>query len=165
MWYQALIFVPLVAVVLDLLGLLPSLLGRSIIVAVFLLGIVGAAGRSALQLSSRYLRSAVISCAAAVITFLLSTKLELGTVVASGLVGLLGAQVLHGREQLILYLGTFVGMSSTLRFPSLGPLVVAGLVGGILFELSDELWVGVGGRLGTIAAAAVVVVLALMGGF
>ena len=78
--------------------------------------------------------------------------------------GLLGAQVLKGRDQLVMYMGAFVGMSSALRFPTLAPLVAAGLLAGVLFELTDECWVGVGGRLGTIAAAAVVVVLALIGG-
>ena len=58
--------------------------------------------------------------------------------------GLLGAQVLKGRDQLVMYMGAFVGMSSALRFPTLAPLVAAGLLAGVLFELTDECWVGVG---------------------
>ena len=104
------------------------------------------------------------SCLAALLTFLLSTRRGLGAVVASAVVGLGGAQGLKGEDQLGMDMGTFVGMCSARRFPTLGPLLVAGLLGGGLFELTDECWVGVGGRLGTSAAAAVVVVLALIGG-
>ncbi|MGI6672813.1 MAG: hypothetical protein ACOX53_00460 [Limnochordia bacterium] len=164
-WYQILICVPLAAAVLDIFNLLPTVFGRIVVLAVLVVGVVAALNRPKFKLSGQLIKSALISCAGAVVTFLLSTRLGLGAVVASALVGLVGAQVLKGRDQLIMYMGSFVGMSSALRFPTLGPLVAAGLLGGILFELTDECWVGVGGRLGTIAAAAVVVVLSLIGGF
>src|SRR5690554_4717682 len=164
MWYQILILVPVVAAALDIFGLLSTALGRILVLAVLVVGVLMALQRPTFKPSTKLIRSALISCLAALVTFLLSTRLGLGAVVASALVGLVGAQVLKGRDQLIMYMGTFVGMSSALRFPTLGPLLDAGLLGGVLFELTDECWVGVGGRLGTIAAAAVVVVLALIGG-
>ncbi|HAN95497.1 MAG: hypothetical protein WBI99_09865 [Limnochordia bacterium] len=164
MWYQLLIFVPLVAAVLDIFNLLSTAFGRILVLAVLVVGVFAALSRPSFKLTTALVRSAVLSCLAALLTFLLSTRLGLGAVVASALVGLVGAQVLKGKDQLVMYMGTFVGMSSALRFPTLGPLLVAGLLGGVLFELTDECWVGVGGRLGTIAAAAVVVVLALIGG-
>lgn len=164
MRYQVLILLPLLAAALDVFGLLSTTPGRLVVLAVLLVGLWAAVNRPGFRVTARLVRSAAISGAAALVTFLLSTRLELGAVVASGLVGLLGAQVLKDRDQLVMYLGAFVGMSSALRFPSLGPLLIAGLLGGALFELSDELWVGVGGRLGTIAAAAVLVVLSVMGG-
>lgn len=164
MWYQLLIFLPLIAALLDAAGVLAAPYGRAVVLGVLAVGVGAALKRPAFRFTPQFLRSAVISCAAALVTFGLSTKLGLGGVVASALVGILGAQVLQGRDQLVMYMGSFVGMSSSLRFPAWGPLAVAGLLAGILFELSDELWVGVGGRLGTIAAAAVVVVLAVMGG-
>lgn len=162
--HQILILVPLVAAVLDIAGLLSTLLGRLLVLAVLVVGLIVSLRNWGLKSGRQLMRSSVISCAAAVLTFLLSTKLGLGAVVASALVGLIGAQLLNEREQLVMYLGAFVGMSSALRFPALTPIVLAGLLGGFLFEFSQECWVGVGGRLGTIAAAAVVVVLSVLGG-
>ncbi|MDI9459048.1 MAG: hypothetical protein QM373_04880 [Bacillota bacterium] len=164
MWRQILIFVPLVAALLDILNVLSTAFGRIVVLAVLIVGLFASLGRPTFKLGPKLVKSALISGAAALLTFLLSTRLDLGAVVASALVGLLGAQVLKGRDQLVMYMGAFVGMSSALRFPTLAPLVAAGLLAGVLFELTDECWVGVGGRLGTIAAAAVVVVLSLIGG-
>ena len=43
-------------------------------------------------------------------------------------------------------------------------VIAAGLIGGILWEVLNETWNGVGGRLGTLAAAAVLAVLLTFGG-
>ena len=164
MWCQLLIFVPLVAAVLDIFNLLSTAYLPIILPAVLAAGVLAALSRPSFKLTTALVRAAVRSCLAALRTFLLSTRLGLGAVVASAWVGLVGAQVLKGEDQLGMYMGTFVCMSPALRFPTFGPLLVAGLLGGGLFELTDECGVGVGGRLGTIAAAAVGVVLALIGG-
>lgn len=164
MWHHILIFLPLLGAILDVTKVLPTVVGRGLMLVALLFGVFAALKRPNFKFSTQFIRSAVISLAGALLTFVLSTRLGLGAVVASGLVGLIGAQVVKGREQLVMYLGVFVGMSSVLRFPSFGPLIVAGLLGGLLFELADESWVGVGGRLGTLAAAAVLVVLAMTGG-
>ena len=164
MLHYLMICIPLLGAALDIFDVLFTPLGRLIILASALVCLVAAVRRPSFSLCPQLARSALISLAGAVLTFVLSTQLNLGAVVASALVGLVGAQVLQGQDQVVLYLGAFVGMSSTLRFPSLAPLIVAGLLGGCLFELTDECWVGVGGRLGTIAATAVVIVLVITGG-
>ena len=125
--HQILILVPLVAAVLDIADLLSTLLGRLLVLAVLVVGLIVSLRNWGLKSGRQLMRSSVISCAAAVLTFLLSTKLGLGAVVASALVGLIGAQLLNEREQLVMYLGAFVGMSSALRFPALTPIVLAGL--------------------------------------
>jgi NhaP-type Na+/H+ or K+/H+ antiporter len=112
----------------------------------------------------RVLPSALISAAGALATFLLANYLNLGPLVASAVVGLAGTSFFKERHQLVLYLGAFVGMSSDARFPSLTLLIAAGLVGGVLWEVLNETWNGVGGRLGTVAATAVLVVLLTLGG-
>ncbi|NMB00597.1 MAG: hypothetical protein GX971_03615 [Firmicutes bacterium] len=162
--HQVLIFLPLLAALLDVLNVLPTPFGRVLVLATLLVGAVAALRRPGFKWSTQLMRSALISLAGALATFVLSTRLGLGTVVASALVGLVGSRLVKDREQLVMYLGAFVGMSSALRFPTFPPLIAAGLLGGLFFELTDECWVGVGGRLGTIAASSVVVVLSLIGG-
>lgn len=107
--------------------------------------------------------SALISLIGALATFFFANQGKLGPLVASGLVGVLGARLFKDDDQLTLYVGAFIGMSSVLRLPNLALLVVAGLLGGVFREFFDQAWVGVGGRLGTMAATAILVLL-LMGG-
>lgn len=165
MWHQILIFVPVLGALLDVVKVLSTPVGRVLILAALVVGLAAAMRRSGFVPSpQKMVRSAVLSLVGAVLTFVLSIELGLGAVVASAVVGLVGAQVVKGRDQLVLYLGAFVGMSSALRFPTYTPLLSAGLLGGLFYELLEEVWEGCGGRLGTIAAAAVLVVLAVTGG-
>lgn len=164
MLHYIIIFIPLLGAALDFANVLFTPIGRVLVLALLVFGLFAAARRPNFSLSPQLAKSAVISLGGALLTFVLSTRLDLGPVVASAVVGLVGAQILKGSDQLVMYLGAFVGMSSVLLFPSFVPLIVAGLLGGLLFELVDECWIGVGGRLGTIAASAVLVVLAMTGG-
>jgi len=158
------IFVPLLGAALDIFDQLFTPVGRTIILVALAVGLLAAVLRPEFKLTNRFLRSSIVSLIGALFTFVLSTQLNLGAVIASAIVGLVGARVFKDNDQVVMYLGAFVGMSSALRFPTLLPLIVAGLLGGLFFELLDDSWVGVGGRLGTLAAAAVVVVLVVMGG-
>ena len=144
---------------------LPNL-GNAVRIIITSLVIIGSwlALRQAKPSWKRVVSTSCTSLGGAVVTFILSNHFQLGPVVASGLVGVLGAQVLAEERQLQLYLGAFVGMSSALRFPKFLPLILAGALGGVLFELLKEAWSGVGGRLGTLAATAVLIVLVVGGG-
>ncbi|WP_223177616.1 hypothetical protein [Psychroflexus maritimus] len=81
-------------------------------------------------------------------------KNGLSVVVASCIVGLLGALFGHlfnlPHLALVVFAGTFVGMTST-NLASLGLVVLGGLVCGIIYILSLKLFVGFGGKLGTTA--------------
>lgn len=164
MRHKTIIYLPLVATALDSFNWLFTPVGRVLILVTLIFGLYAAVKQSQFSFSKQVLRSAMVSLVGAVLTFTLSTRFGLGAVVASGLVGLGGAQIFKGQDQLVLYLGAFVGMSSVVRFPTFIPLIIAGFIGGVFFELVDDCWVGVEGRLGTIAAAAVVVVLIVIGG-
>lgn len=81
-------------------------------------------------------------------------KAGLSAVVASCCIGLLGALAGHLLKNdhltLIIFAGSFVGMTST----GLGsyPLVgLGGLVAGLIYLISLDVFAGFGGRLGTIA--------------
>lgn len=112
----------------------------------------------------KVLPTALLTAGGALFTFVLANYLTLGPLVASALVGLGSTAFLKEDHQLTVYLGAFIGMSSVARFPSLGLLIVAGFLGGVLWEMINQAWNGVGGRLGTIAATAVLVVLLTLGG-
>ncbi|WP_338731316.1 hypothetical protein [Mangrovimonas cancribranchiae] len=57
----------------------------------------------------------------------------------------------------VIYCGTFIGMSSTEIAPSIGFVLSAGIFAGVLLLLSKNLFLGIGGKLGTIAFAGVVI--------
>lgn len=161
---HALILLPLIVATIELIKPLFNAEGSLVCLALLVVLLAIVPKKCRFSDWQRVLPSALISAGGALATFLLANHLGLGPLVASALVGLVGATFFVERYQLILYLGAFVGMSSSNRFPSVTLLVVAGLVGGALWEILSDTWNGVGGRLGTVAAAAVLVVLLTLGG-
>ncbi len=159
-----LILLPLIVAALELLSpVLP--LGSSLFCVGLLAFIVLLVPkRCGLSDWPKVLSSALISSGGALATFVLANFLNLGPLVASAVVGLLGTVRLKEQDQLVLYLGAFVGMTPVTRFPSLGLLILAGILGGVLWEVLSSTWNGVGGRLGTVAAVAVLVVVLTLGG-
>lgn len=89
----------------------------------------------------------------AITTFLLH-KYGLSVVVASCVVGLLGAVLGHFTKSthlpLVIFAGSFVGMTST-TVGSIPLMILGGAISGIIYKFSLKLFVGFGGRLGTIA--------------
>jgi len=80
-----------------------------------------------------------------------------------GLPSLLGARVFPAA----LYCGAFAGMTSSDLLPGFWWMILAGLLAGIVYSLARHMWVGIGGKLGTMAFAgtAVTVALARFAGF
>ncbi len=81
----------------------------------------------------------------------------------SGRIGLLDQRVLPAS----LYCGAFAGMTSSHVLPGTPWVFLAGIVAGILYSLAKHFWVGIGGKLGTIAFAgtAVTVMVARLSGW
>jgi len=81
-------------------------------------------------------------------------KAGLSAVVASCCIGLLGALVGHLLKNdhltLIIFAGSFVGMTST-SWGTWPMMAIGGLLAGGVYLLSLEVFAGFGGRLGTIA--------------
>ena len=86
----------------------------------------------------------------AVITFLASVEFSLGAVVASALVGLIGAALLK-RLAVPIFCGSFVGMCSPAVFASFLWVALAGALAGVVFVAAGDTFDGFGGKLGTIA--------------
>lgn len=90
-----------------------------------------------------------------------------GPVVAAGVVGLLGFEILKKFDAVELaaplYAGAFVGMSSGAIF-SFEMVAAASLLAGIVYIAAHELYNGTGGTLGTIAFIGTTAVRKLFGG-
>lgn len=137
---------------------IPNNLKPIFFVGVFflVLGLVGEIRVGELRISLEELKILVIVSSSAVITFLLSVLANLGPVIGASVVGLaytlfvskFAKSIKHLAQPI--YCGAFVGMGSPLIFTSLELVGLAGLLAGIVFILSEKIYEGVGGTLGTI---------------
>lgn len=86
----------------------------------------------------------------AVVAYVLSVYIGLGAVIGSALVGV-AASYLPRKFPAAIYCGSFVGMSSTLVLGNFWIVGLAGLLAGLVFIFAQNIFKGVGGKLGTIA--------------
>lgn len=91
----------------------------------------------------------------------------LGPVIAAGIVGFLGAEILerlNAKEfSAPLYCGAFVGMSSAAVF-SFQAVALASFAAGFLYIAAHEIYAGIGGTLGTIAFICTAIMRKIIGG-
>jgi len=90
--------------------------------------------------------------AGAVITYTLKVNVGLGAVLAAGLVALIASLVLPAYGVPI-YCGAFVGMTSSRLLVNHTELSFAAIIAAVLYLLTDRVFRGYGGKLGTIAFA------------
>jgi hypothetical protein len=100
---------------------------------------------------------------AAVVTYLLSVRLDHGPVVGSAVVGLVAGVVCPplfaagDAVAAVAFCASFAGMATPERIPGPGPMLLAGGVAGAVFVGATPYFVGFGGKLGTIAFTACLV--------
>ncbi len=75
----------------------------------------------------------------------------------SGRLGVLDPRVLPAS----IYCGAFAGMTASYVLPTAGWVTLAGILAGILYSLAKHFWVGIGGKLGTIAFTGTVMTVLL----
>ncbi len=99
----------------------------------------------------------------ALLTYFLSVQVELGPVIAAGLIGLISSflpsinpknQNLK-RSPFAVYCGAFVGMSSGLIFDSYFLVLFSGLMTGVIYIFANNSLSGIGGKHGSIAFSGV----------
>lgn len=108
-----------------------------------------------------------VTVVSTVASWCLSAKLGLNTAVASGLIGILAALVLPGKLAAAAYAASVAGMSSLAVLTGLPMVISTGVLVGVFFILALPVYEGIGGKLGTIAAGAVlatVLIFRLLGG-
>lgn len=90
-------------------------------------------------------------------TYLINEQYNIGVVTASGLLGLTFALILpnifsNGHSLAVaLFCGTFIGMSTTSKLSTRVSVMVASLIGTIIFLYTAPYFAGLGGKLGLIA--------------
>jgi len=130
---------------------------------------LGADGGSGSAVSgSTAVGHALAGAAAAGVTYVSSVHLEHGPVQASALVGLVGGLVspalLVGGDGIaaVVFCASFAGMADPGRVPGVGAIAVAGALCGVLVAATSLVLVGFGGKLGTIAFVACLLVRGLL---
>ncbi len=100
----------------------------------------------------------------AITTYLLSNKFHLSTTISSSLVGFLGVIIFEKinkeKYKLVpasLYCGSFIGMSAMVVVHNPLVILIAGILGGLIFVKSQNYFIGIGGKLGTMAFISVVI--------
>jgi hypothetical protein len=105
---------------------------------------------------------------AAVVTFLVSVRLDHGPVVGSAVVGLVAGIVCPplfaagDAVAAVAFCASFAGMATPERIPGPAAMLLAGGVSGVIFVGATPHFVGFGGKLGTIAFAACLVTAGLL---
>ncbi len=105
---------------------------------------------------------------AALVTFLVSVRLDHGPVVGSAVVGLVAGVVCPplfaagDAVAAVAFCASFAGMATPERIPGPGAMLLAGGVSGVAFVGAAPQFVGFGGKLGTIAFAACLVTAGLL---
>lgn len=105
----------------------------------------------------------------AIITYILAVELNTGAVFASALVGTLSSFIPSfnkNSESLIeipkaIYCGSFAGMTATFISQGYLFIILAGIATGVLYVMSKNTFIGVGGKLGTMAFGGVLLVFLL----
>jgi hypothetical protein len=95
----------------------------------------------------------------AIATFYLA-KSGMSAVFASSLVGIAGS-LLFKRYEIEVFTGSFVGMSSIIFFTDVG-IVLAALIASLVYLMGKNVFVGIGGKLGTSAFAGTLSVALLL---
>ena len=102
----------------------------------------------------------------AIACHILNVNYGLGSVLSAGIIGTLGSfiPILNKQSNYLknlpgaIYCGVFVGMSSNTITPTIGFVLSAGILAGLFFLLSKNLFIGIGGKLGTMAFLGVFIV-------
>ncbi|HOP24332.1 MAG TPA: hypothetical protein PLO45_03335 [Defluviitoga sp.] len=83
-------------------------------------------------------------------TYFLNIYLDQGSIIAASLIGIIGS-IFFPKYSLPIYTGAFVGMISPDFSHNFYHICAACIIAGFIYELSKEIFVGTGGKLGTIA--------------
>lgn len=101
----------------------------------------------------------------AVITWYINHELGYGPIIANGLVGVVVATLFSAKKAGAFYIASFVGMSGLNAVSSMTMAGVIGLIVGIVIIFSQEIYAGIGGKGGTIAALSTQLIRIIMSFF
>ena len=160
---HVLILLPVIVAAAELASPMFPLAGHRICLALLAAVFVLAPKKCGLGDWRKVVSAALLSAGGAVATFLLANSFGMGALIASAVVGLLAAMFFE--EDLAVSISRNIcqhDLLSIVFHPDARDC--CGINQGVLWEVLNETWNGVGGRLGTLAAAAVLAVLLTFGG-
>ncbi len=104
------------------------------------------------------------SCIGALVTYFISISLHISPVISAALVGCLAAYWPKTMPEwsVAMYCGAFVGMSGNFVLGEPILILVSAFIAGITLILSRKVFVGVGGKLGTLAFMSVAITVSLV---
>lgn len=100
----------------------------------------------------------MVAIIAACTTYFLSIHLKKGPICASAMVTLISGLLLptiYKDGSTLAFVATtvsYAAMVSTDKFPKIYEMIGVGIIAGIIFILAEDVFIGVGGKLGSIAA-------------
>jgi len=103
-----------------------------------------------LQLHKKNFYICLFCIIGAVAAYILNAYIGLGAIIASALIGLLGATLVPNYSVSI-YCGSFVGMVSPMVLHDFYHVIIAGFIAGVILMLAEEVYKGYGGKLGASA--------------
>lgn len=92
-----------------------------------------------------------------IITWTLNHKLNLGPIIANGIVGMIAVYFLPKDLAGISFTSSFVGMSSIEIIPNILIASIGGVIVGIVILSTGEIYAGIGGKGGTTAALSTII--------
>lgn len=104
------------------------------------------------KISIRHIKIILGSGITAAVTWFINHNMGYGAIIANGFVGILVSILFSPEEAGGFYVASFVGMSAKNVMPSAGIAGIAGLLTGIIILSSKEIYAGIGGKGGTMAA-------------
>lgn len=98
------------------------------------------------------LQTMACAIAGVTITWFINHQMGYGAFIANGMVGVVAAALLPAPLAGAMYTASFVGMSGLGVIPSLFGALIGGIVSGLVIVYTTEVYAGIGGKGGTIAA-------------
>ncbi len=95
-------------------------------------------------------------------TWFINHEIGYGAIIANGLVGIVAASILPDKLAGVAYTSSLVGMSSLNVLPTIWSATLAGLIIGLIFLFTSDIYAGIGGKGGTTASIATIVTKTIM---
>lgn len=110
-----------------------------------------------IRINKKRLYTLICSFIGVTLTWFINHEMGYGAVIANGLVGVMAAIFLPNSLAGITYTSSFIGMSSLSVIPNIASAALGGLIVGIVFLATVEIYSGIGGKGGTTAALSTII--------
>ena len=118
--------------------------------------------RVSIKIGKKDIHILICSFIGVTFTWFINHIMGYGAVMASGIVGVTAAILLPAPLAGVVYTSSFIGMSATAVIPSFIGVALAGMLVGIIIISTRDIYAGIGGKGGTTAAFATILIKAVL---